>query len=59
MKKTYITPGFMLVTLQSQTVMTVVSGVTETQGNAGLNSPTAGNGEARTKEQINLWDEEW
>jgi hypothetical protein len=57
MKKTYITPSIIMVNLQHQGML--MQSVTQTEGNANLRIGGAGSGESRTKEHVNVWDEEW
>lgn len=53
----YLSPEIIIVQLQHQGLL--MQSVDEVQGNAGLVNGGAGNGESRTKEQVNVWDEEW
>ena len=46
-----------MVQLQHQGLL--MQSLTRTEGNANLNYLGAGNGASRTKEQRNVWDEEW
>jgi len=57
MKKTYITPRIIMLQLQHQGLL--MQSIARTQSNADLNYQGAGNGDSRTKEQGNVWDEEW
>ncbi len=57
MKKSYLSPEIIIVQLQHQGLL--MQSVGEVKGNAGLVNGGAGNGESRTKEQVNVWDEEW
>ena len=53
----YLSPEIIIVQLQHQGLL--MQSVDEVQINAGLVNGGAGNGESRTKEQVNVWDEEW
>ena len=53
----YLSPEIIIVQLQHQGLL--MQSVDEVQSNAGLVNGGAGNGESRTKEQVNVWDEEW
>ena len=57
MNKSYLSPEIIIVQLQHQGLL--MQSVGEVKGNAGLVNGGAGNGESRTKEQVNVWDEEW
>lgn len=57
MKKTYITPRIIMLQLHHQGLL--MQSIARTQSNADLNYQGAGNGDSRTKEQGNVWDEEW
>jgi hypothetical protein len=57
MKKSYLSPEIIIVQLQHQGLL--MQSVDEVQSNAGLVNGGAGNGESRTKEHVNVWDEEW
>ena len=57
MKKSYLSPEIIIVQLQHQGLL--MQSVGEVKGNAGLVNGGTGNGESRTKEQVNVWDEEW
>ena len=57
MKKSYLSPEIIIVQLQHQGLL--MQSVGEVKVNAGLVNGGTGNGESRTKEQVNVWDEEW
>ena len=53
----YLSPEIIIVQLQHQGLL--MQSVDEVKGNAGIEIGGAGNGESRTKEHVNVWDEEW
>ncbi|MBR6032680.1 MAG: hypothetical protein IKP36_12100 [Bacteroidaceae bacterium] len=48
-----------LLCVQLQHQGLLMQSVDEAKGNAGIEIGGAGNGESRTKEHVNVWDEEW
>ena len=61
MKKTYLQPTMMVVTLQQHSII-CSSPVNRVSGNLGddaIGYGGAGSVDARTKESSSIWDEEW
>ena len=59
MKKKYMKPTMMVVTLQQQSII-CTSDVSRVSGNADLNYDGGGNGPARARQHSGIdWDDEW
>ena len=57
MKKTYLQPTLMVVTLQQQSIICTSNGVSRVSGNADLDYGGGGTGPARVKSNTVDWDD--
>jgi len=59
MKKTYLQPTMMVVTLQQQGII-CASDVSSVSGNGGMDYDGGGSGPARARQHSDIdWDDEW
>jgi len=60
MKKTYLQPTMMVVTLQQQSIICTSNDVSRVSGNADLDYGGGGSGPARARQNSGTdWDNEW
>jgi hypothetical protein len=60
MKKTYLQPTTMVVTLQQQGIICTSNDVSRVSGNAGIDYGGSGSGPARARQHSGIdWDDEW
>ena len=60
MKKTYLQPTTMVVTLQQQGIICTSNDVSRVSSNAGIDYGGSGSGPARARQHSGIdWDDEW
>ena len=59
MKKTYLQPTMMVVTLQQHSIICTSNGVSRVSGNVDLGYGGGGSGPARVKSNTVDWDDDW